>query len=158
MQAMGSDFRFWLLFGSLWLLIGVGFLVTSLGVLLFAQPSSNNVAASPWLFIAIGAVAAAAGGAIVFLTRKTEARDRRLRETGIERTATVTNIRQSLIKINRQPRYHVVYRYRYTSDQSFTGESRAISAYWAERFKPGDEVSIKVDPQRPEQSLFLGNA
>jgi hypothetical protein len=29
-------------------------------------------------------------------------------------------------------------------------------AVWA--FKPGDQVLIKVDPQKPEDSLFLGVA
>ena len=155
---MGGDFRFWFLFGGLWLLVGTAFLVTSLGVMLFAPPSANNETPPLWLFAAVGAAAAAAGGAIIYLARTTRERDRRLTETGIKVNATVTDIRQSLIKINRQPRYHVVYRYEYTSGQSFTGESRAMSAELVERYKPGDRVAIKVDPQRPEESLFVGAA
>lgn len=155
MQAMGGDFRFWFLFGGLWILVGVAFLAVSLGVMLFAPPSTNTESPPLWLFAAVGAAAAAAGGAIIYLARTASARDRRLRETGIERTATVTNIRQSLIKINRQPRYHVAYRYESGKGQVFTGESRAMSAELAESYRPGDQVTIKVDPQRPEESLFL---
>jgi len=152
---MGGDFRFWFLFGGLWLLVGAAFLITSLGVMLFAPPSANNEPPPLWLFAAIGAAAAVAGGAIIYLARTASARDRRLIETGIERTATVTNIRQSLIKINRQPRYHVAYRYESGKGQVFTGESRAMSADLAERYKPGDRAVIKIDPQWPEESLFL---
>ena len=57
--------------------------------------------------------------------------------------------------INRQPRYHVAYRYDSGKGQAFTGESRAMSAELAERYKPGDRVAIKVDAQRPGESLFL---
>ena len=156
MRAMGGDFRFWFLFGGLWLLVGMAFLVTSLGAMLFAPPSSSNEAPSLWLFTAIGAAAAAAGGAIIYMTRVTKARDSRLMETGYEVMATVTKIRQSLIKINRQPRYHVAYRYEGNTGQLFTGESRAMSAESVERYRPGDRVAIKVDAQRPEESLFFG--
>jgi len=151
---MGSDFRFWFLFGGLWLLVGTAFLVTSLGVMLFAPPSEINQSPSPWLFLGVGAVAAAAGGAIIYLARTASARDRRLMETGIKATATVTDIRQSFIKINRQQRYHVVYRYESGNGQVFTGESRAVSAASVAQYRPGDRVAIKVDPQRPEESLF----
>ena len=154
-MAMGGDFRFWFLFGGLWLLVGATFLVTSLGVMLFAPPSTNTESPPLWLFAAVGAAATAAGCAIIYLARTASARDRRLRETGIERTATVSTIRQSLIKINRQPRYHVVYHYEYISGQPLTGESRAMSVESVERYRPGDRVAIKVDAQRPEESLFL---
>lgn len=154
MQAMGGDFRFWFMFGGLWILVGVAFLAVSLGVMLFAPPSTNTGSPPLWLFAAVGAAAAAAGSAIIYLARTASARDRRLRETGIERTATVTSIRQSLIKINRQPRYHVAYRYESGKGQEFTGESRAMSAGLAESYRPGDQVAIKVDPQRPEESQF----
>ncbi len=155
MQAMGGDSRFWFLFGGLWLLVGTAFLATSLGVMLFAPPSTNTESPPLWLFAAVGAAAAVAGGAIIYATRVTKARDRHLMETGHEAMVTITNIRQSLIKINRRPRFHVVYSYEYGKGQMLTGESRAMSAELAERFKPGDRVAIKVDAQRPEESLFL---
>ena len=153
---MTGDLRFWTLFGGIWLLVGAGFVITSLGAMWFATAPATSDAPPLWAFAAIGVAAAAAGGAIIYLARRAEARDRRLMEGGIRLTATITGIRQSAIRINRQPRYHVAYRYEYTKGRPFTGESRGMSAEAVERFKPGEQAAIKVDPQRPQTSLFLG--
>jgi hypothetical protein len=63
-----------------------------------------------------------------------------------------------MIEINRQTRWHVVYRYEYTKGRPLEGKSRALPGEEVWGFKPGDKVSIKVDPHRPEESLFLGSA
>ncbi len=154
---MGRDSRFWYLFGGIWLVVGVGFVAASLGVNLFADPDQLK-GGSPWLFAAAGVVAAIAGGAIIYFARKAAARDRHLMQSGVQLTATVIDIRRSMIDINRQTRWHVVYRYEYTKGRPLEGKSRAFpgEAVWA--FKPGDKVLIKVDPGKPEESLFLGAA
>ena len=99
-----------------------------------------------------------AGGAIIYFARKAAVRDRRLMQSGVQLTAAVIDIRRSMIDINRQTRWHVVYRYEYTKGRPLEGKSRALpgEAVWV--FKPGDNVLIKVDPQQPEESLFLGAA
>ncbi len=88
----------------------------------------------------------------------TAARDNRLIQSGIQLTATVTDIRRSPIEINRQARWHVHYRYEYNAGRSLEGRSRALSGGVVEGFKPGDSVLIKVDPRQPEESVFLGAA
>ena len=155
---MTGDFRFWTLFGGIWLLVGAGFVITSLAAMQFVAPPATGEAPPLWAFTAIGIAAAAAGGTIIHLARGAAARDRQLMEAGITLTATITGIRQSAIKINRQPRYHVAYRYEYTKGRPLTGESRGMSAEAVERFRPGEPAAIKVDPQRPQTSLFIGDA
>lgn len=154
---MGGNLHFWYLFGGIWLLVGVGFIAASLGVNLFADPDHLK-GGSPWLFAVAGVVAATAGGAIIYFTRKAAARDRRLMQSGVQLTATVIDIRRSMIDINRQTRWHVVYRYEHTKGRSLEGKSRALLAEDVLGFKPGDTVQIKVDPQKPEESPFLGAA
>lgn len=155
---MNGDNRFWILFGGIWLVVGVCFVAASLGVNLFADPAALNQDAPLWGFGAVGLAASVAGGAIIYFARKIAVRDRRLMQSGVQLPATVIDIRRSMIDINRQTRWHVVYRYEYTKGRPLEGKSRALSgeAVWA--FKPGDNVLIKVDPGKPEESLFLGAA
>ena len=155
---MSGDDRFWVLFGSIWLVVGLCFVAASLGVNLFADPAMLNQDVPLWVFGAVGLAASVAGGAIIYFARKIAARDRRLMQSGVQLTATVIDIQRSMIDINRQTRWHVVYRYEYTKGRPLEGKSRALpgEAVWA--FKPGDNVLIKVDPQQPEESLFLGAA
>jgi hypothetical protein len=148
---------FWYLFGGIWLLVGIAFLAGAFGVNLFANPDQLK-GGSPWLFAVAGIVAAGGGAAIIYFARKAVVRDRRLMQIGVPLTATVTDIRRSRIDINRQTRWHVVYRYEYQKGATLEGESRALPAGDVLPFKPGDKVQIKVDPQKPEESLFLGQA
>jgi hypothetical protein len=63
-----------------------------------------------------------------------------------------------MIEINRQTRWHVIYRYEYQKGRPFEGKSRALPGEDVWGFKPGDTVQIKVDPHKPEESLFIGKA
>ena len=148
---------FWHLFGGIWLLVGIAFLAGALGINLFANPNQLE-GGPPWLFAVAGVITAGAGGAIIYFARKAVARDRRLMQTGVELTAMVIDLRRSMIDINRQTRWHVVYRYEYGKGGPLEGKSRALPAEDVLGFKPGDQVQIKVDPQKPEESLFLGAA
>ncbi|MDP2620047.1 MAG: DUF3592 domain-containing protein [Hyphomicrobiales bacterium] len=156
--AMGGDRFFWHLFGGIWLLVGAGFLAATFGINLFADPEALNTDTPLWLFALIGIVCCIGGAAVIYVARKSAARDRHLMQSGVELTATVIDIRRSLIDINRQTRWHVAYRYEYPKGQPREGKSRALpgEAVWA--FKPGDNVQIKIDPQKPEESLFFGAA
>lgn len=155
---MGGDRFFWLLFGSLWLFVGIAFLAVTTGVKLFADPNSLNQDTPLWVFTAVGAVSSVAGGTIIYCARKAAARDRRLMQSGVQLIATVIDIRQGMIKINRQTRWHLVYRYEYTKGRLLEGKSRALPGEAVQGLAPGDRVNIKVDPQKPEESLFLGVA
>ncbi|MGH6769410.1 MAG: DUF3592 domain-containing protein [Xanthobacteraceae bacterium] len=152
---MGGNRFFWQLFGSIWLVVGVAFLAASFGVNLFANPNQLD-GGSPLLFAAAGVVVAAAGGTIIYFAQAAAARDRRLMQSGIQITATVIDIERSWIAINRQTRWHVVYRYEYTKGRPLDGKSHALPGEAVQGYRPGDQVTIKVDPQKPAESLFLG--
>ena len=152
---MGGDNRIWFLFGGLWLLIGVLFVVGSLGVMLFVDPAKINPDMPIWAFTLVGLVTCAGGGFILVRARAAAQHDKRLMETGKPFSATVVEISRSLISVNRQPRWHVVYRYQ-DGGSTLQGKSRMLTADAVEDFKPGDRVNIKIDPQKPEDSLFLG--
>lgn len=155
---MGGDSKFWVFFGSIWLIVGLGFAVVSFGALLFVDPAEMDEPGLLWVFLPVGLVLTAVGGYIVRRALATAARDKRLMQSGIQLTATVTEIRRSPIDINRQARWHVHYRYEYSAGRSFEGRSRALSGGAVEGFKPGDQVLIKADPRQVEESLFLGTA
>jgi hypothetical protein len=154
---MGGDTRFWQFFGGIWLVVGLGFLAASLGANLFADPATQNQDVPRWVFALAGLVLSGAGGFIIWRALSLAARDQRLMQTGIEVPATVTDLRRSKIDINRQARWHVCYRYQYNG-RSLQGESRALTGDRVMDFKPGDAVQIKIDPLKPEESLFLGPA
>jgi len=153
--AMGGDSRFWYLFGGIWLVVGVAFFAASFGVNLFADHNQLE-GGSPLLFAAAGVVVSAVGGTILYFTRRAAARAKRLMQSGVPLTATILDVRRSRIEINRQSRWVVLYRYEYPKGQPREGKSRGLIAEAVWGFKPGGAVQIKVDPQQPEDSLFLG--
>jgi len=153
---MTGDSRFWILFGGIWLVVGVAFLAATAGVNLFADPNQLD-GAPPWIFALAGVAAILFGGFILRRTLIASARERRLMQSGIPISATVTDVRRSLVEINRQTRWYVCYRYDYDG-RTLTGESGNMPGEMTMDFKPGDRVRIKVDPQKPEESLFVGKA
>lgn len=155
---MSANSRFWFLFGGIWLAVGVAFLAASLGVNLFADPETLNADTPLWVFGLVGFAAAAAGAAIIYFARAAAARDKRIIQTGIDLVATVIDLRRSAIDINRQARWHVRYRYEYSAGRVLEGESRALTGDDVQGYRPGDRVRIKVDPSKPEDSLFVGPA
>ncbi len=153
---MGGDTRFWYFFGGIWFFVGASFLFVSIGLPSLLDPATLNQDGPPlWVFSLIGLACAGAGGTIIWWARKTAAHDKRLMESGITLKATVTDIQESPIRINRQTRWTVCYRYEY-SGRALNGKSRALPGPEAADFKPGQEVRIKADPRNPEDSLFLG--
>jgi Co/Zn/Cd efflux system component len=152
---MGSDRSFWLLFGGIWLFVGVAFLAATAGINLFADPAALNTDTPLWLFALAGLACCGFGAFILRRSVVAMRRERRLRQAGIPVTAIVTDVRRSLIEINRQTRWIVCFRYDFAGS-ALTGESGAMHGVEVADFKPGDRVTIKVDPQQPEDSLFLG--
>jgi hypothetical protein len=158
MMLMGGDTRFWYLFGGIWFVVGAGFLLASLGLPNLLGPDAINEGGPPlWVFTLAGLAMLSAGGFVIYRARKLAAHDKRLMESGLSLTATVTDIRESLIKINRQIRWNVCYRYEF-NDKTLEGKSRALPGPQVADFKPGQSVNIKLDPTKPEDSLFLGAA
>ena len=154
---MGGDRFFWLLFGGIWLFVGAAFLAATAGINLFANPAALNQDTPLWVFALAGVAASAFGGFVLRRTLVASARERRLMRTGIEVAATVTDVKRSLVNINRQTRWYICYRYDY-GGRALTGGSDSMPGELVMGYKPGDRVGIKVDPHKPEDSLFVGKA
>jgi hypothetical protein len=153
---MGGDRGFWLFFGGIFFAVGVGFLLGAAGVNVFADPNQLD-GAPAWVFALAGLAASGFGGFIVRRALLDRAREKRLMRTGVPVSATVRDVRRSRVEINRRSRWYVCYRYEYDG-RKLTGESHSMAGEWVADFKPGDAVQIKVDPGRPEDSLFMGPA
>ena len=153
---MGGDRRFWLLFGGIWLVVGVAFLAATFGINLFADPNQLD-GAPAWVFALAGLAACGFGGFILRRALAGAAREKRLMASGIELPAIVTDVRRSRIEINQRTRWYLCYRYEY-GGRSLNGESDNMPGEMIADFKLGDRVRIKVDPGKPEDSLFLGRA
>ena len=135
--SMGGDRSFWLLFGAIWLFVGVAFLAATAGVNLFADPAALNKDAPLWVFALAGLACSGFGGFVLRRTLVASARERRLTQSGVQLAATVTDIRRSLIEINRQPHWIICYRYEHAGSV-MTGESSAMGGDAVADFKPGD--------------------
>ena len=153
---MGNDRTFFFIFGGIFLTVGLFFLFGAAGVNLFADPKQLDGAPS-WVFALAGLAASGFGGFIVWRAFVDRAREKRLMQTGQPVNATVTDVRRSRIEINKRARWYVCYRYE-VGGRQLTGESHSLTGDWVEDFRPGDAVRIKVDPNKPEESLFMGPA
>jgi hypothetical protein len=144
-----------MLFGGVWLLVAIAFIAGAFGVNMFSNPNQLE-GGSPLLFGAMGVGMLAVGGGVIYLSRRAAAREARLMQIGVPVTAHVLDVRRSRIEINRQTRWIVEYRYEYPKGRVIEGKSGGLIADEVWGFKPGDEVQIKVDPERPQESVFLG--
>ncbi len=52
--AMGGDSKFWVFFGGIWLLVGLGFAVGGLGALLSGAPTEFDEPVLLWIFLPVG--------------------------------------------------------------------------------------------------------
>jgi hypothetical protein len=150
-----SDRGFWTFFGAIFLIVGLGWLLGSLAAI-FLFGGAGKDPALLWAFAGVGTILSAVGGAIVARARWQGRRERRLLASGLRLDATVVEIRQSAIVVNRQPRWIVRYRYRYSAGQDYEGESDALPAEVARQWQPGDVATILADPRRPGDSLWIG--
>ena len=152
-----TDKLFWMLFGGVWMLVAIAFIAGAFGVNMFSNPNQLE-GGSPLLFAAMGIGMLVAGGGVIYLSRRAAVCETRLMQVGMPVTARVLDVRRSRIEINRQSRWIVEYRYEYPKGRELEGKSGGLLADDVWDFKPGDQVQIKVDPQKPEDSIFLGKA
>lgn len=152
---MGGDRLFWYFFSGVLVILGAGFLFGGTVGTFNAAPAAGDHGAPPWIFAVIGLPLGAAGVYLFRRTMREAAHDRHLMQSGFAQTATITEVRESRIRINRQPRWNVIYRYEYAG-RTYDGESRMFDERLASQFAAGGIVQIKLDPANPGDSVFLG--
>jgi len=153
---MGGDRLFWYFFSVVFTIIGAGFLLGGIAGTINVGSVGDGHGAPPWIFAIVGAPAMGAGTWLFRRTLREAAHDRHLMQNGFAQTATITEVRESRIRINRQPRWNVIYRYEYAG-RSYDGESRMLDEQRVAPFAAGGTVQIKVDPSNPGDSVFLGS-
>jgi hypothetical protein len=151
----GADSRFWMFFGGVWLLVGTAWLLGALAALVFFGGAGKPPALLA-AFAGVGLVLGAAGGTLVTLAWRAMARERRLKAAGLRLAAKVVEIRPGKVRINREPRWILRYRYGYAGGEEHEGESAPLSADEARKWQPGESGAIMVDPRDPRRSLWLG--
>jgi hypothetical protein len=149
--AMKSDAWFWYLFGLAWAVVSATLIIVAI-----VAPFDRAAGQGPlvWLFWALGAVFLVCALAFMRLGRNVATRNRRLKAQGIRLSATVTDVRRTMVHVNNEPRWRVHYRYEYPAGRSQDGRSRMIRPQEAKRFKSGDAVSVFVNPHAPQESLL----
>lgn len=73
---------------------------------------------------------------------------------GVAADATVSSVEETNVKINRRPMWIVRYQYLDHTGQSRDGKSEYMSADQANRWKPGDAISIRYDRDKPDASVW----
>ena len=123
-------------------------------------PGTNRLAGRSDLAVALvtlafGVVLAPGAGFLVARqVRRIRTRRRLLRE-GFATQGTVVEVGESNVQINRRPMWRVRYRYRDLSGRDREGDSSLLSAEEATAWKPGDPVTVRFDPRRPEESAWV---
>lgn len=123
------------------------------------DPSTNRVRGESkmlvaWIFGGLGSLFTIAGGVIFGIGIRSGLRQRRLREGGMTAEAVVTRVQMTNVKINRRRQARVVYEFRDDRGERRTGKGPHMGVEEAQRWKPGDRITIKYDRDRPQHSVW----
>lgn len=84
-------------------------------------------------------------------------RHSRLRATGESAEATIVQIRETGVRINRQPRVKITLDVRPSMRPAFQATTHKLISYFEiSQYQPGAVVEVKFDPQQPQQVVILG--
>lgn len=136
--------EFWLLFGGIWLIVGLTFVAVSF------RESGN------WTFGLMGAPFALVGGGLVAWSIRKMHRTLRLWREGVRCEASITEVVPANVRINRVQQWMVRFTYRDPYGESRQGESDYMSPEEAAEWHPGDRCWARVDPQRPDLYVWTG--
>jgi Protein of unknown function (DUF3592) len=129
---------------------------------LVSDPSSSRLSTAGNLifevvFLVIGLALLLVGGYLVVRSSRTLIEDWRLMRVGIEASATVGAVEATNLRINRRVQWEISYAYRDVSGKEYEGRSWTMPEGEARKFRPGDHGTIRYDPERPAQSLWIHN-
>jgi hypothetical protein len=108
----------------------------------------------PVVFCGIGAVLTLLGGFIMLKAISNARFVRRLREQGFSVEAEVIEVTPTGYMLNRVRQWVVLYRYRDHSGIEHDGRSPTMQKEEAERWHPGDRVTVYFDPLKPGRSAW----
>ncbi len=140
---------FWGLFGAIWLVAGVGFIVIGSVQAL----RDRNLLAFPL----IGVIIAAVGAVLLRRGLLQVRREQRLRRVGVPAEATITAVEETNFRYNRVRQWIVRYRYVDRTGQMHEGKSGYLNPEEAEIWEVGQTARVLFDPERPSESMWFGD-
>ncbi len=142
--------NFWVLFGAIWLLVGTGFLVSSLGGL------AQKVAPELWLRAAGGAGFGGTGAVLFFRGLRRVRTIQRLYREGIRAEGTVTAVEPTRVTINKVRQWVVRFTFHDYTGRLQEAKSEYMPPDEARRWKPGDAGTVRYDQRDPAINLWIG--
>lgn len=110
----------------------------------------------PAVFSGVGAMLTLLGGFVMLKAISAARLLRRLREQGFSAAAEVIEVSATGYVLNRVRQWAVRYRYRDHVGIEHDGRSPAMPKEEAERWHPGDQVTVLFDRLRPGRSTWTG--
>jgi len=140
---------FWGLFGAIWTLAGVGFLVIGAGLALgdrFYPP------------LALGLIITVVGAVMLRRTLQRIRMEQYLRRAGLALDAEVIAIDPTGMRYNRRLQWKIVYQYVDGAGVRHRGSSGYLDPDEAAAWRVGDTGQVRVDPGHPARSTWVGRA
>lgn len=125
------------------------------------DPSMNRLSGSggwagPVIVGVMGGVAVPIGGVLTAVAWHRTRTHRRLMREGITAPAVVVAHEQTSYSVNDQPQWLVLYQYTDAVGRTFHGKSDYMAWHEAMRWHVGSPVTVRYDPGRPEESVWVG--
>jgi hypothetical protein len=80
----------------------------------------------------------------------------RVQRGGVAATAAVLEVAPTAVMINRVQQWQVSYEFQDRQGRVHTGASDLLTPHEAAEWRPADRAEIRFDPQRPQDSVWLG--
>jgi hypothetical protein len=138
---------FWALFGAIWLVGGVAFLV--IGTVLAIRDGL-------YLFPVIGVVLTAAGTAISRSALQRVRLEQYLRREGLTAEGEVTALQETSMRYNKRFQWQIHYRYTDRMGAEHRGRSGYLEPEEAAEWKVGATGVVRFDPRAPARSIWVG--
>ena len=80
----------------------------------------------------------------------------RVTTRGVTTQAVVVAVEPTNVRINRVTQWRIGYEFRDRSGRTLRGESDLLAPQSAQAWSPGDHGTVRYDPDKPEDSVWLG--
>jgi hypothetical protein len=122
------------------------------------EGSSNDAWITVYVFLAIGGVFTLLGGGLALYDGRTVVRSIRISRHGQPTRGTVNRVEPTSTTINRVRQWRLRYQYRDHVGRTQEGESHLLSPDEASAWHEGDTGAVRFDRERPQHSVWMGEA
>jgi hypothetical protein len=136
---------FWGLFGGIWMLVGLVFLVIG------APIAVSKGEPEGYVFAALGLVSAATGGALLRRGLERARVEQYLRREGLTADGEVMAVQETNVRYNRRIQWQLRYRYEDRMGAAHEGRSGYLEPEEAGAWSVGDKGVVRFDPHQPSR-------